>query len=271
MADLMERVALLLNQAENAATEGEREAFWGKAQTLATNYQIDVAEAQAKLRDKTKRQVPEQRKITIAAGRGDGRRRGENNAAEKVFLFTDIAKINDVQCNIAHNSTYVIAFGFGSDIDLVEALYASLVLQMVRSCEEVMASGEYKKETREVFSRTEYRYVTKPMDGRVFRTSFYESFRRVVVNRLHQARQETLQQRNTAEGKASGPSVDLVLVDKTRQVSDFYRRNSGARGTYKGGRRNSYSSNGWTAGAASGMTARLSSATPLPAGRKAVR
>ena len=44
-----------------------------------------------------------------------------------------IASANDVKCDVASNSTFVYAYGFAEDIDASHALYASLVMQMVKS------------------------------------------------------------------------------------------------------------------------------------------
>ena len=56
-------------------------------------------------------------------------------------LFTVIAHANDVKCDVASNSTFVYAYGFAEDIDASHALYASLVLQMVRASEAYIAIG----------------------------------------------------------------------------------------------------------------------------------
>ena len=56
-----------------------------------------------------------------------------------VQLFAVIAAANDVRCDVASNSTFVYAYGFAEDIDATHALYASLVVQMVRACDAYLA------------------------------------------------------------------------------------------------------------------------------------
>ncbi len=70
-------------------------------------------------------QTPVQRTITIGNA-------GARGLRTYVQLFVVIAGANDVRCDIASNSTFVYAYGFAEDIDATHALYASLVVQMVR-------------------------------------------------------------------------------------------------------------------------------------------
>ena len=51
---------------------------------------------------------------------------------------------NDVKCDVASNSTFVYAYGFAEDIDASHALYASLVMQMVKASEAYIASGAHR-------------------------------------------------------------------------------------------------------------------------------
>ena len=45
----------------------------------------------------------------------------------------DDTAANDVQCDITATSTVIYAYGFADDIDVCEALYSSLLVQMVRA------------------------------------------------------------------------------------------------------------------------------------------
>ena len=60
---------------------------------------------------------------------------GSRGLKTYVQLFAAIALANDVRCDVASNSTYVYAYGFAEDIDATHALYASLVVQMVKACD----------------------------------------------------------------------------------------------------------------------------------------
>lgn len=104
------------------------------AQRLATATSIDLAVARSHASNRTKAQMPVQRTITIGNA-------GTRGLRTYVQLFTVIAMANDVKCDVASNSTFVYAYGFGEDIDASHALYASLVMQMVRASEAYIASG----------------------------------------------------------------------------------------------------------------------------------
>src|SRR5436189_5688840 len=104
------------------------------AQRLATTTAIDLAVARAHSDKRTKAQTPVQRTITIGSA-------GTRGLRTYVQLFTAIAHANDVKCDVASNSTFVYAYGFAEDIDASNALYASLVMQMVRASEASISSG----------------------------------------------------------------------------------------------------------------------------------
>lgn len=278
MSKTLDRIALLLNQAENTDNEAEANAFMEKAQTLATAAQIELEVARQHQADKTKREVPEQRRVTVAGFVGGdanyySRARVQNNAAERVQLFLSIAAQNSVKCNIAHNSTYVIAFGFPSDIDVCEALFASLVVQMTTSCDAEIKKGDYKKEKVEKYDRKTWSYVSKPMDARVFRTSFYQSFGSRIGARLGQARRNAeavvVQTTDADTGLAVETTGALVLIPKAVEVSDFYARASNAKGSWKGGagRTSSGSNMGYLSGRAAGDKARLGTERGITGGK----
>jgi hypothetical protein len=48
-----------------------------------------------------------------------------------MVVFIAIAQANDVEVDVAHNSTYVIAYGMPDDIDLVEALWLNVAPRMI--------------------------------------------------------------------------------------------------------------------------------------------
>jgi hypothetical protein len=125
---MLARIAALLRQAEGTDNTHEAEAFMAAAQRLATATSIDLAVARSHADQRTKAQTPVQRTITIGNA-------GARGLRTYVQLFVLIANANDVKCDIASNSTFVYAYGFAEDIDASHALYASLVMQMVRASE----------------------------------------------------------------------------------------------------------------------------------------
>ena len=133
---MLARIAALLRQAEGTDNAHEAEAFMAAAQRLATATSIDLAVARSHSDQRTKAQTPVQRTITIGNA-------GARGLRTYVQLFVLIANANDVKCDIASNSTFVYAYGFAEDIDASHALYASLVMQMVRASEAFIGSGKH--------------------------------------------------------------------------------------------------------------------------------
>ena len=134
---MLARIAALLRQAENTDNPHEAEAFMSAAQRLATTTSIDLAVARAHSTTRSPAQVPVQRTITIGEA-------GSKGLRTYVQLFVAIAVANDVKCDVASNSTFVYAYGFAEDIDATHALYASLVVQMVKASDAYIATGEHR-------------------------------------------------------------------------------------------------------------------------------
>lgn len=267
MSDIIEKIAKILNKAENASTEAEGEAFLKAAQALSTKYSIELAEARAHTSKKEQRENPVRETVSF-----DGF--GRNTKKHLVRLFQQIAEANDVTFDIAHGSTRVYPYGFPSDIELVRTLFAHLAMQMVDEANKFLTSGAYKAETqttlvrRKVYHEDGYyydrnkgeyydwdnKYVEKPVDGRVARSNFYQSFISRVGGRLKEARRETI-----AEVEAESTGTELVLADKAEEVKAFYKATSTAKGSWNGPSMSGFSSASHSAGSAAGARARLSS------------
>uniref|UniRef100_UPI000A029FD4 DUF2786 domain-containing protein n=1 Tax=Mycobacterium avium TaxID=1764 RepID=UPI000A029FD4 len=134
---MLARIAALLRQAEGTDNSHEADAFMSAAQRLATAASIDLAVARSHSAQRSAAQAPTQRTITIGAA-------GSKGLRTYVQLFVLIAAANDVRCDVASNSTFVYAYGFAEDIDASHALYASLVVQMVRASDAYLASGAHR-------------------------------------------------------------------------------------------------------------------------------
>ena len=140
MADKdLARIAALLRKAEGTDNQHEADAFLQAAQRLATLAAVDLAVARAHTTKTERRATPTQRTITI----GDAGKRGLRTYVD---LFLAIGRANNVTCDIARDSTRVYAYGFETDIDTAEAIYSSLVVQMVRASDAYIKSGEYARE-----------------------------------------------------------------------------------------------------------------------------
>ena len=239
---MLARIAALLRQAEGTDNAHEAEAFMAAAQRLATATSIDLAVARSHATTRTAAQAPVQRTITIGNA-------GTKGLRTYVQLFAVIAAANDVKVDVASNSTFVYAYGFPEDIDTSHALYASLVMQMVRASEAYLASGAHR-----------------PTPTITARLNFQLAFGARIGQRLAQARDEATAEVNSSS--SARPGTTLALRNKEIELGDFYSRESKARGTWQAHRATAgYSSAARRAGDRAGRHARLGSSPELPNGR----
>ena len=239
---MLARIAALLRQAEGTDNAHEAEAFMAAAQRLATATSIDLAVARSHSATRTAAQEPTQRTITIGE-------QGSRGLRTYVQLFAVIAAANDVRCDVASNSTFVYAYGFAEDIDASHALYASLVVQMVRSCDAYLATGAHR-----------------PTPTITARLNFQLAFGTRVGQRLSEARDEA--RREATQSGAAAPGTALALRNKDVELRDHYRTASRARGTWRASSASAgYSSAARRAGDRAGRQARLGANPELPGTR----
>ena len=164
-------------------------------------------------------------------------------------LFAVIAAANDVRCDVASNSTYVYAYGFGEDIDATHALYASLVVQMVRACDAYLATGAHK-----------------PTPTITARLNFQLAFGTRIGQRLSEAREEA--RREATQSRTATPGTAVALRNKDIELRNHYRAQSKARGTWRATSASAgYSSAARRAGDRAGRQARLGASPELPGAR----
>jgi hypothetical protein len=169
-----------------------------------------------------------------------------------VQLFVLIAAANDVRCDVASNSTFLYAYGFAEDIDASHALYASLVVQMVRASDAYLASG-----------------VHRPTPTITARLNFQLAFGARVGQRLTEARDQAT--REATSDRRRPPGTAIALRDKELELRDYYRSTSKARGTWQAHRASAgYSSAARRAGDRAGRRARLGDSPELPGARSAL-
>ncbi|MGZ6777448.1 MAG: DUF2786 domain-containing protein [Mycobacterium sp.] len=242
---MLARIAALLRQAEGTDNAHEAEAFMAAAQRLATATSIDLAVARSHSDQRTRAETPVQRTITI----GDPGKRGLRTYVQ---LFTVIAHANDVKCDIASNSTFVYAYGFAEDIDASHALYASLVMQMVKASEVYIASGQHK-----------------PTPTITARINFQLAFGARIGQRLAEAREQA--RREATKSKRREPGTAIALRDKDIELKSFYRQTSKARGTWTASSATAgYSSSARRAGDRAGRRARLGNSSEINGARTAL-
>lgn len=291
---MIDKIAKLLALAENTKNEAEAAAYMEKAQSLATLNAIDLAKARSLDPAKKKSSVPVQRRITI----GEHKTRGLNTYVE---LFDGIARANDVKVNIAHNSTYVVTFGFAEDIDATETLFRSLLVQMVTASQEYRKTGEWKKDTVYRESQRVYydannkrcgwhrsvrsQYIPggyRPVTWLTARLEFQEAYARRIAHRLQTAKLEAEAKAKEADaaaaalipvadnGSSAAPGTELVLKAKREEVDLFYQEKSTARGYWKGGYTSKGAATSRAAGGAAANNARLSGQKTLGGSKRAL-
>ena len=286
------RIAALLRKAESTDNEHEADAFLQAAQRLATLASVDLAVARAHTADRERRVTPAQREVVIGES-------GKRGLRTYVDLYLAIARANDVRCDIARDSTRVFAYGFDTDLDMVGALYRSLIVQMVRASDEFIKSGRYAEESTTRWSAAERRWVTRPIHATTARVNFQRAFAGRVGQRLKDARARATAERvrssavgadapwasdamSGAAAVASGeqtshPSntssgVALALRAKEIEIADHYRANSTARGHWQGSwASGSYSEHATRAGDRAGRTARLGAEQAIGGSRPSIR
>ncbi|GED99731.1 hypothetical protein nbrc107696_01780 [Gordonia spumicola] len=268
---LLTRIAGLLRQAEGTDNEHEAQAFMAAAQRLATASSIDLALARAHDPAARAATVPITRQVAIGEA-------GKRGLKTYVQLFVQIARANDLTCDVASNSTFVIAYGFESDIDATEALYTSLVIQMVAASDAYLKSGVYKGETARQVVTVGTGYFRrkavqeKPLSPITARLNFQSAFAERIGKRLQEARDEQRAQALALEAGDRATSTAVALRDKELEVKDYYTRSTTARGSWRPtSARSGYSSAARQAGDRAGRRARLGpDGAALPGGRRGI-
>lgn len=222
---MLHRIRALLNQAgDPAATPAEAEAFTAKAADLMARYGVNRAMLAA---TNPGTDTPGDRTITVEAP----------YAVDKQRLLSQIGVALGCKCVLKrHGNTYSVhLFGYGSDLERVDMLFTSLLLQAVNGMAQAPPA------------------VSEPLAA--FRRSWLAGFTAAVSRRIQQAEakaaREASDQHDTGAG---GSSVALVLADRAavtaRMLHEAYPKIGKAR-------RRSLSGSGYHDGAAAGRRADL--------------
>lgn len=243
--DVLARVRKILAKAEDpAATPEEAETYTAKAAELVASYGIDRA--------LLAEHVPESdivgdRVVVMDAP----------YARDKASLLGAVAQA--LRCQAVHRERYVgpgsaskqislHLFGYASDLERVEVLYTSLLLQ---------ATTQVMRTTAPAFESTA-----------AFRRSWLAGFTAAVAGRLREAERRAATEAETA-APAAGPgrSVELVLLDRTRAAE------AAMHSTYPhltNGRRRTLSGSGGRSGFSAGQRADLGGTRLGRGGRRAL-
>lgn len=229
MSGTLDRIAALLAKAEGTDNQAEAEAYMMKAQSLATQASVDLAVARARSAAKSQPTRPISRTVVIGE-------KGKRANAHLVSLYVAIAHPNGAQVDVAHNSTYVIGFGLPNDLDVIEAMFASLATQMVASANDWLALGEWKSESYVSRPRSGngWRTKKKPHTAQTARAAFYRAFIERIGERLEAAKAEIAAKTVVVEDASSPTTGELVLRSRDVEVRSFYRSESSARGSWSG-------------------------------------
>ncbi len=261
VGDKITFIAKLLNQAENAGTQEEAATFMAKAQHLATIHGVDLAKARYATQSK-ERTLPIQRPLTIGL-------LGDRGRTTLVDLFLGIADANDVQCTVANDNTRVYAHGFAEDVDVCEALYASLLVQQARFAAQYKADGLWQQEMVLVDGKR------KPLSWLTARLNFQSGFASRISRRLAEAKREEIahQRRLDEQRSADDAGTALVLAAKDEAIDKFYDetnphlRRKNPR-TYRGGLNGAFATGSRAAGHRAGDRASLGGNPSLPGNRQ---
>ncbi|AKT52591.1 hypothetical protein ADJ73_04515 [Arsenicicoccus sp. oral taxon 190] len=191
---VLARVRQLLAKAESTPYEAEAETFTAGAQALMSRHSIDLAMLAAAARPG-------------AAERPDGRRLWIETpyVREKVLLLGAVAEANRSRTVWSKEDGFVTLLGFGPDLDAVETLYTSLLVQATRAMH-----AEGRRLDRFGGSRT-----------RSFRQSFLAAFATRIGERLTAVTEAETSQ--AAADLAAGGGRDLVpvLQERTAAVEGY--------------------------------------------------
>jgi hypothetical protein len=149
MSKMLDKVSKLLAKAENAGTPEEADAFMAKAQEMAITNGIELAVARMHQAKKERVQETEERTLQVNP---HNRRHNRKHFIELAMAICDV---NDVEYLIGGGDRVLFMVGFPSDMDVVEALYTHLSIQMVMECDEALKKGEHKTTKRVLLTRSE--------------------------------------------------------------------------------------------------------------------
>jgi hypothetical protein len=230
---VLDRVRALLAKAESTAFAEEAEAFTAKAHQLMDRHAID----RAMLADApgSARRAAEGRRISV----------DQPYASAKASLLGAVARATRCQAVWVKEAGFVEVFGYPDDLDTVELLHTSLLLQATSS---MLAAGSAGARYRQ----------------RAFRHAFIVAFAARIGRRLQEAAAATVATAREDHGSALVPVLarrsDEVAAVRDEAYPHVHRRRASASDAA-----------GWTAGTIAADGASLHHGAPLRPGSRTAR
>ena len=193
-ARLLDRVRALLAKAESTEYPAEAEAYMAKAQELVTRHSLD--EALLAATGGSAAVVPFARRIGV----------DHPYEGEKASLLDAVARANRCHAVWSPELGFATVFGFDADIDAVDLLYTSLLVQANRTMAQAEPAGGKSGRAR----------------LKAFRQSFLVAFAVRIGERLANAAQAALTQAAAAE--VSGSDLLPVLASRDEQVRETMQK-----------------------------------------------
>jgi hypothetical protein len=185
---LLDRVRALLAKAESTTYPAEAEAYTAKAQELVTRHSLDEALLEAAAGDAAV--VPFARRIGV----------DHPYDGEKAALLHAVARANRCHAVWSAELGFVTVFGFDADIDAVDLLHTSLLVQAQRAMAQAEPPGGKAGRAR----------------LKTFRQSFLVAFTTRIGERLAEATEVVV-------AEADGDLLP-VLASRDAQVRETMRR-----------------------------------------------
>lgn len=190
---IMDRVRALLDQAEHPNTPiAEAEAFSEKAEALILKYSIDQAMLAA-------------RGITTDLVGSRTVDLGNPYADIKATLLSIVAKHNQARAIYLDGRGTSVVYGYEGDLDRVEMLFASLLVQAMREAMKQKPPARYNP------------YTGAPMrtgSTAAYRRSWLLGFVDAVDTRLAARKQDAVRETDATPGRGA----ELVLADRRADV-----------------------------------------------------
>lgn len=192
---ILARVRQLLAKAESTPYEAEAETFTAGAQALMARHSIDHAVLAASASSGGGGERPDGRRLWMETP----------YVREKVMLLGAVADANRSRSVWAKEDGYVTLLGFPHDLDAVETLYTSLLVQATRAMH-----AEGKRLDRRGGSRT-----------RSFRQSFLAAFGARIGERLAEVTAAETAQAAEEMSAVGGRELVPVLQERTEAVESY--------------------------------------------------